>query len=215
MTTDHGIVAFAVAVGILTILPGADTMLVLRSVISRGRVAGFATVLGICAGLLVQATFSALGLSAVLASSANAYSAVKIAGALYLIGLGAWTLLGAWRSRQEAAPGRLDIAEQQAKSVGLGRGFLEGLLTNVLNPKVAVFYLAFLPQFIAPGQPVLARSLLLAGVHVGLTLVWLTVIALAVGALSSALSRPAMKRRVGYATGAVLTTLGLKLAFDR
>lgn len=212
---DPKLAAFTLAVGMLTLIPGADTMLVMRSVLGRGRTAGFLTALGIGSGLFVQALLSGLGLSAILARSAQLYSAVKLVGALYLVGLGAWTLLVAWRGgahgsdRSTASPAP-STGERQA-----GLAYFEGLLTNVLNPKVAVFYLAFLPQFIGPGEPVLAKSMLLAGIHFVLTIGWLSALTLVLGRVSGWISRPAVKRRLDSVAGVLLVAFGARLALDR
>src|SRR5439155_8993270 len=97
----------------------------------------------------------------------------------------------------------------------LARSYVEGLLTNLLNPKVALFYLTFLPQFISPGDPVLQKSLLLAGIHITLGLVWLSVYAYFVSRLSALFSRADMKRRLERVTGALLIALGLRLVWER
>jgi threonine/homoserine/homoserine lactone efflux protein len=96
-----------------------------------------------------------------------------------------------------------------------GRSLLEGLLTNVLNPKVGIFYLAFLPQFIGPGDPPLARSLLLAGLHIGIGVAWLSTLALAVGRIRPLVERRRWRARLEGASGAVLIGLGVRLAAER
>lgn len=144
--------AFIVAAALLTLSPGPDTMLVLRNTLRGGRSAGLRTTLGISSGLIVHATLSALGLSVILVQSAAAFEIVKLAGAGYLVWLGIQSLRAAVRGQPPVAG---------APAAGPQRPFREGLLTNVLNPKVAVFYLAFLPQFIATGDPVFLKPLLL------------------------------------------------------
>lgn len=212
MTGSHGLLAFTVAVGILTVIPGVDTMLVMRNVIQRDRLAGVKTALGACSGVFVHATFSALGLSLILTKSAEVYAVVKLVGAVYLAGLGIWTIISAWRSRDlETAPSRT----KNVGSLGSGKSYVEGLLGNILNPKAAVFYLAFLPQFIAPGEPVLAKSLMLASIHFVMATAWLSVVAFAVGQFSGWLTRPNVKRRMEYASGLIIGAFGLRLALDR
>ena len=173
---DPMLLSFTLVAGLLTLTPGADTMLVLRNVLSGGRSSGIATTVGICSGLFVHATLSALGLSVILMNSAAAYEIVKTLGAAYLVFLGLKSL---WQVAKHP-PGGLaseepstDSADQTPASRPVGRSYREGFLTNLLNPKVAIFYLAFLPQFILPGDPVLARSLLMAGIHAAEGLLWL------------------------------------------
>jgi RhtB (resistance to homoserine/threonine) family protein len=204
---DGRVLAFAGIAALLTLTPGADTMLVVRSALVRGRRAGLLTVLGVGSGLFVHATLSAVGLSALLLRSARAFELVKLAGALYLVFLGVQALRGA------ARPGPARAEEPAA--VGERRAFVEGLLTNVLNPKVAVFYLAFLPQFIGPGDPVLRRSILLASIHFAEGLVWLSLVTLFVARLRPVLARPRVQRGLEGLTGAVFIAFGVRLATSR
>jgi RhtB (resistance to homoserine/threonine) family protein len=204
---DARVIAFAGIAGLVTLTPGADTMLVVRSALVRGRRAGLLTVLGIGSGLFIHATLSALGLSVVLVRSARAFEIVKLAGALYLVFLGLQAIRGAARS----AP----IGESPAGPAGAHRAYAEGLLTNVLNPKVAIFYLAFLPQFIGPSDPVLARSILLASIHFVEGLVWLSLVTLFVARLRTVLAQPRVRRALETFSGLVFIAFGVKLAVSR
>lgn len=205
---DSSTLAFAAVALVLTVTPGADTMLVVRSVLARGRRAGLLTTSGINLGLFVHACVSGIGLSIILVQSATAFQAVKLVGAAYLVWLGFDSLRSAWRSRgQESGP------EMPAGRIRR-RAFLEGLMTNVLNPKVAVFYLAFLPQFIEPGDPVLAKSLLLAGIHAGMGIVWLGLVTLLIGHLRAVIVGGTLQRRLEAVGGAILVALGLRLAVE-
>ena len=204
---DARVLAFTGIAAIVTLTPGADTMLVVRSALVRGRRAGLLTVLGIGCGLFVHATLSALGLSVVLVRSARAFEVVKLAGALYLVFLGVQAL----RSAARGVP----VEERPAEGRGARRAFVEGLLTNVLNPKVAIFYLAFLPQFIGPGDPVLARSILLASIHFAEGLVWLSLVTIFVARLRPVLARPRVQRALESVTGLVFIAFGVKLAISR
>jgi threonine/homoserine/homoserine lactone efflux protein len=209
---DSRFIAFLGIAALLTIIPGADTALVTKNALSRGRTAAFFTTFGICLGCLCHATASALGLSVVLRESARAYEWVKLAGAAYLVYIGARSL---WAARHNP---KMDLANTPAASgtnAGWLRSFSEGLFTNLLNPKVALFYLTFLPQFIAPGESVLRKSLFLAGIHVLMGLAWLCSYAMLLDRMSSVLSRPAVKRRLEAFTGAVLVAFGLRLALER
>ena len=161
----NDLLVFTGIAAILTITPGADTALVTKNAISRGRSAGFATTFGIALGCLVHSVASALGLSAILAQSAEAYQLVKMVGAVYLIYIGIQSLWGAWRSGSSPSS---PVAT--ASPTSTRRSFTEGLFTNLLNPKVALFYLTFLPQFVKPGANVLQQSVLLACIHIAMDL---------------------------------------------
>ena len=188
-------------------------MLVMRSVFTRGKRAGLLTTLGICSGLFLHATLSALGLSLILVRSAAAFEVVKLIGAVYLIYLGGQSLWQAFRPGARKLPTNEGSVVRQKK--GGWRSFLEGLLTNVLNPKVAIFYLAFLPQFISPGDPVLAKSLLLAGIHFMLGIAWLSFVTMFLVKVRVLLTRPRMQRTIEATTGAVLIAFGVRLAMER
>jgi len=201
------VIAFIVAAALLTLSPGPDTMLVLRNTLRGGRGDGWRTTLGICSGLVVHATLSSAGLSVILVRSAAAFGVVKLLGAGYLVWLGVQSLRSAAAGAQ--------LAQASAPATATPRPFREGMLTNVLNPKVAVFYLAFLPQFIAPGDPVLAKSLLLASIHIAMGLVWLSVISAAVDSAQRLVTSGSLRRWLDAVCGAVLVGLGVRLALAR
>jgi RhtB (resistance to homoserine/threonine) family protein len=210
---DPKLVMFIGLVAVLTVTPGADTALVTRNTLSHGRTAALCTTLGISLGCAVHATLSGLGLSAILSQSAALFEAVKFVGAGYLLFLGVRSLLGAGHGPLPAAGAAPAPAVARE---GAWRGaFLQGLLTNVLNPKVALFYLTFLPQFMNPGDPVVLKSLALAGIHILLGLVWLSTYAYFISRLSDLLLRPAVRRRFERVTGGLLILLGLRLAWER
>jgi threonine/homoserine/homoserine lactone efflux protein len=205
-------IIFLSITAVLTITPGADTALVTRNTIARGRLAAFFTTLGICLGCLTHATLSALGLAAVLNRSEVWFNTVKLAGAIYLIYIGATSLWSAIRHRQHQA----ELAQPPPEITGQRlRSFTEGLFSNLLNPKVMLFYFTFLPQFIAPGEPLLKKSLLLALIHVAMGLVWLTVFASLLHTMRGIFSRSAIRRRLEAVTGGLLIAFGLKLAFAK
>jgi threonine/homoserine/homoserine lactone efflux protein len=191
---------------LLTISPGADMALVAKVTLQRGRRAAFITSIGICLGLPVHATASALGLSLILTTSAEAYTIVKTAGAAYLAYLGIRALRASLR---DAEP------EVVAAARGTTGPLAQGLLSNVLNPKVAVFYLTFLPQFIDPAGDVLLQSLLFALAHAAMGIVWLSAYAYVLARLSAMFARSGVRRWLERVTGAVLVALGLRLAFER
>jgi threonine/homoserine/homoserine lactone efflux protein len=210
---DSRFVAFLGIAALLTIIPGADTALVTKNAITRGRTAAFFTTFGICLGCLCHATASALGLSAILRESVRAYEWVRLAGAAYLVYLGLRSLWAA-RSTIDAA-GTVNRSEASDVRTGLLRSFSEGLFTNLLNPKVAIFYLTFLPQFIAPAESVLRKSLFLASIHVLMGLAWLCAYVMLLDRMSSVLTRPSVKRKLEAVTGAVLVAFGVRLAMER
>jgi RhtB (resistance to homoserine/threonine) family protein len=211
---DHQVLAFTGIAAILTLTPGADTMLVMRNVLARGQRAGMLTTVGICSGLFFHATLSALGLSLILVRSAAIFEIVKLIGACYLILLGGQSL---WRAlhigTSKISHAHKTIAPEQKR--GGSRSFTEGLLTNVLNPKVAIFYLAFLPQFISPGDSVFGKSMLLAGIHFTLGMVWLSLVTIFLGRMRTLLTRPRVQRAVEATMGVVLIAFGTRLALAR
>ena len=213
MNWDPRLFTFVGVAALLTILPGADMALVTRNVLAVGRRRTMGTIGGICSGCVLHATASALGLSVILATSATAFNVVKTIGAGYLIWIGVQSF------RAAASSGNASSSVEKTERVGVPSAgwsspFLQGFLTNILNPKVAVFYLTFLPQFITPGQPVLRRSLLLASIHIGMGFVWLTGYAWFVDRLGFVLTRPRVKARLERVTGAVLVALGARLAWE-
>lgn len=194
---------------VLTVTPGADMALVAKNALARGRRAAWLTTLGIAAGCAVHAAASAAGISAILARSAAAFELVKLAGAAYLVYIGMRSLLNAWRGGDPA------LSSQAARRELPLRSFLEGLVTNLLNPKVALFYLTFLPQFIRPGGGALRKSLALAAIHILMGLVWLTLYGWFISRMSRALARSSVRRKLEAITGALLVGLGARLAFER
>ena len=175
--------------------------LVLRNSLRWGRPAAFRTILGIGVGLLGWATATALGVAAVLAASATVFTVLKIAGGVYLVYLGIQTLRALRRGEE---PMRAETRR--------GSPFRQGLVTNLLNPKLAVFFTTLLPQFISEGDPVIAKSILLAVVFVTIGMTWLVVYA----HLFDVVARSGRFRRaVEAVSGAVLVALGARLAIDR
>jgi RhtB (resistance to homoserine/threonine) family protein len=209
---DAQVIAFTFAAAALTIAPGADTMLVIRNVLRGGRRDGVLTTFGICAGLFVHATLSACGVSMLLLHSATAFHLVKLAGAGYLGWLGLQSLRRAVRTQY--APDRHEAVESPGRSTPQ-QCLLEGLLSNVLNPKTAVFYLAFLPQFIGPTEPVLTKSLLLAGIHYVEGILWLVALSILCDHTRRFLLKSAVRRWLDGLCGAVLVGFGARLALAR
>ncbi|HEY7041699.1 MAG TPA: LysE family translocator [Methylomirabilota bacterium] len=207
-----GLWAFALVATLLAITPGADTLLVVRNALTRSRTAALATVAGIAGGCLVHATLSAVGVSLILVQSAEAFAALKLCGAAYLIVLGLQSVRR-WLRPDGGPPAAVEGGRTAAPR--RLRSFLEGLLANVLNPKVGIFYLAFLPQFIGPGDPVLVRSLLLGTLHIGIGVIWLSILSFGVGRIRPFVERRIWRARLEGLSGAVLIGLGVRLAAER
>jgi threonine/homoserine/homoserine lactone efflux protein len=195
------LLAYVVAAALLTITPGVDTAIVLRASAGQGPRAGLAAGFGVVGGLAVWGVGAALGLNALMAASSAAFAALKWIGAAYLVYLGLRLLL-----RPRAALG-------EGPSVsGLGGNWRRGFLTNVLNPKVGVFYATFLPQFIPAGVNVAAFSLLLTAIHAALTLVWFAALIALTVPLGRRLREPGVVRMLDRLTGAVFVGFGARLA---
>jgi threonine/homoserine/homoserine lactone efflux protein len=223
------VAAFAAFAAVLTVTPGLDTMLVFRAAAEGGRRAGLAGVAGVALGCLVWAAASALGITAVLGASRLAFEALRAAGVAYLCWLGLRLL---WRARRTVAgqpnpaggpgglgrpdrPGGLGRPDRPGGDLNAWQGFRLGLFTNLLNPKVGVFYLSVMPQFLPEGVTVLAGSLTLGAIHVVEGIVWLTLVVLAVNRARAWLTRPTVRRRLEQLTGVAFIGFGVGLALER
>jgi threonine/homoserine/homoserine lactone efflux protein len=202
----HHLLVFLVGSVVVTVVPGADMALVTRQVVTRGRRAAQTTILGNLTGLAVHASALAVGLSALLVASATAYSVVKLAGAAYLVFLGLQSLRQARRTR---AATNATISELAPKR---GNPYRQGLISTVLNPKPALFFVSYLPQFVDRHGPVTLQVSFLAAIHILLGFVWLTTYASLVSRMQAAITRPRIKAALERATGAVLIALGVRVA---
>ena len=214
MTITQAVLSFAVIAGLLTLVPGIDTALVLRSSISRSRSYAFATALGINTGAIVWGVAAAVGVSALLAASELAYRILTLAGAAYMIWLGASLL---WKSRRRGTTADAPPVPEPAAAAGsrqLFRGWLTGTGTNLLNPKVGVFYIATIPQFIPAGASPLGMGILLAGVHCIMGMAWFTALIFGTQLMSRWLKGPRSIRIIDRITGTVLVGFGLRLALE-
>ncbi|GAB4275294.1 MAG: LysE family translocator [Deferrisomatales bacterium] len=209
---DSQLVPFVSIIAVLTVTPGADTLLVIRSAMERGRAAGLATIGGICSGLAIHAVLSGTGLSLLLVQSSLLYETAKTIGAGYLIYLGLQSVWSATRGKRSKMEHR---ANEKTYNEGRSRSFCDGLLTNVLNPKVAIFYMAFLPQFIDAGDVVVMKSLALATIHMAFTLVWMLLFVVFIEKMQELFERHHAERRIGALTGVFLVGFGIRLAIDR
>lgn len=206
MTLTQALIAFVFAAGLLTITPGLDTAIVLRASALEGRRAGAAAALGILLGLVVWGAASAIGLTTLLAASSLAYAALKWIGAAYLVVIGLTMLL-----RPKGAP--VGEAEEIADVHGAGLWLRRGLLTNLLNPKVGVFYVAFLPQFTPAGVPAGPFIAALVAIHIFEGVLWFAALIAATQPLGRYLRRPGITQRMNRLTGLVFIGFGAKLAF--
>lgn len=205
MPFAENLIAFTLAATLLTLTPGIDTALVLRTAAVEGRRQAFRAALGINAGCLIWGAAVAFGLGTLLAVSEFGYNLLKYCGAAYLAWLGLNMLL---RPRTSQAP-------TQAGGQPGANWFLRGLLGNVLNPKVGIFYLSFLPQFIPQGQPLIAWTFGLVGIHVALSLVWAALLIGATQPLGRWLRREAVIRWMDRSTGLIFLLFAARLALSR
>lgn len=206
--------SFAVVAGLMTIIPGLDTALVVRTAVAQDRRHGFAVALGINTGVLIWGAAAAVGVSALLVASRLAYDAVRAAGAVYLVWLGTVMLWRTWKRREprcDAATGQPLPARPLESAF---RSWLRGITTNLLNPKIGVFYVAVLPQFIPAHASHLLMGLALAGIHDAEGITWFTMLISAAHLARRFLNSSRTHKAMDRITGAVLIGFGLKLALS-
>ncbi|WP_286222253.1 LysE family translocator [Marinobacter apostichopi] len=201
--------AYLVAITLLTVTPGVDTLLVMRNTGRGGLRDGCVTSVGICSGLFLHAILSALGISILLVETAWAFSALKWAGACYLVWLGLVSLRQAMVGEQEPAA---EAPAERKRRVSATVSFREGVLSNVLNPKTALFYMALLPQFVDPAGNAFQQSLLLASVHFFLAMVWQCGLAFVVVRFKGLGASRRVRRALNATTGGFFVAMGAKLA---
>jgi threonine/homoserine/homoserine lactone efflux protein len=200
------LLAFIGIATVLTVTPGPDMALVARVAFGRGHVAAWLASLGVVSGHLFWGVASGLGVAAMLSASATLYAILRFVGAAYLVWLGVRALLSGSAVHNETAGPSL------TSNIGAYR---QGLISNLLNPKVGVFYTTFLPQFIGPEQPVFLTSLLLAALFALIVTTWLAVYVLILAKAGEIFLRPSVRRVMERITGAVLVGLGIRLALER
>jgi threonine/homoserine/homoserine lactone efflux protein len=203
--------AFVAVAALVIVAPGPDNVLVTKNAVVHGRGAALGTGFGVSAGLLIWTLAAALGVAAVVRESAVAFTVLKLVGAAYLVWLG----VGALRAALLRSGHAVDPDREPRSPLGWGGGFRQGLLSNIGNPKIAVFFTGLLPQFVAPGRPVLVPFLLLGGLFVLMGVIWLCGYALVAARTARVLTRPRVKAALDGISGFVLVGLGVRLALER
>jgi threonine/homoserine/homoserine lactone efflux protein len=200
---------FLAAAGLIILLPGPDTLVVLRSILRSGRPQARRTVLGVLTGLSIWAAGAVLGLSALLRASHDGYTALRIAGAVYLCALG----IQAFRSRGASTEVTAGEAVRRRRGV-IGTGYLAGLTTDLLNPKVGVFFVTFLPAFVPHGEPIGAVTALFGAIFVIETGLYFVLFLTFADRLMAGMRRPRVRQVLDRCTGAVLVGFGIRLALE-
>jgi threonine/homoserine/homoserine lactone efflux protein len=196
------LLAFVPVAALLTITPGAGTAMVVRSAVRGGRRRALLTTIGNSIGVLAWASFAAVGIAAVVAASAEAFTVIKLVGAVVLLVLGLQSLRGKRAAEMVAAPAG-------------GAPLRDGFVTSIANPKLAVFFAALFPQFVPDGASVLVCALLMAALVVAFDLVWYSTLAYLVARARRAFVEGPWLARAERLTGAVLVGLGVRLALER
>jgi threonine/homoserine/homoserine lactone efflux protein len=203
------VAAFTVAAALIVLLPGPDTLVVVRNLVRNGRRTAALTVVGVLSGLSVWVVAASLGLSALLRASHDAYTVVRLLGACYLLWLGIQSL------RSRTVPLDPRVVETTSRRRGLlGAGYGAGLATDLLNPKVGVFFVSFLPGFVPHGHDVGTTSLVFGSIFVVETAIYFAILLAVAGRITGWMSNPAIRRRLDRATGLVLVGFGLRLATE-
>lgn len=202
------ILAFAAMAALLIMTPGPNGVLIAKTVPTSGKAAGFANIAGFVVAFFVHGSFAIFGLSVLLLRSANLFTAVKLAGAAYLVWIGVKALRAAWRGQP---PMPVEVTPSRHRRTLL-RAFGEGFLTNALNPKVAMFYIAAFPQFMPHDAGIPVAAYLLVVVHAGLNIAWFAPMVLLFDRLSALARGGRMQRLIRGLTGSVFVGFGIKLA---
>jgi threonine/homoserine/homoserine lactone efflux protein len=207
--------AFVPVAALLTLAPGPATALVVRSAVRGGRRRALLTTIGNSLGVLAWGVFAAVGIAAVVATSAEAFTIVKLVGAAALIVLGIQSLRRGRHAPPPPTSARPSRSARRRSRPATHAALRDGLLTSLANPKLAVFYLALFPQFVPAGAPVLPSALAMAAMVVVFDLVWYSALAYVVARARRAFVEGPWMRRAERLTGAVLVGLGVRLAFEQ
>ena len=206
---NHLLVYIGVVVAI-ALLPGPDTAVVTKNALIHGRDAALGSAVGVNVGLATWTVATALGVAAILRSSATVYDVLKLIGALYLIWIGARTL---WESRRSRAGADQETAAAHRLD-GRG-GFQQGVISNLANPKVGIFFTSLLPQFVSSHHSALLQMLMLGAIFIAFNVLWMSSYALAAVKLAHVLSRRRVKAAIDRVSGFVLVGVGIRLAIER
>lgn len=201
------LVTFTLAAVLIVLLPGPDTLVVMRNLVQGGRSTAALAVLGVLSGLTVWVIAASLGLSGLLEASKAGYTALRIVGAIYLAWLGVQSL----RSRTISAAAGSRPAPRRI----VGSGYGAGLVTDLLNPKVGVFFVTFLPGFVPHGHPIGSTSLIFGLIFIAETAAYFAVLLVLAGRVTRWMTRPKIRRRLDRATGVILIGFGARLAIER
>lgn len=205
MSVIDALWAFSLAAIVLTITPGLDTALILRTAASEGKKQAWNAAIGINLGCFIWGAMIAFGLGALFATSEMAYSILKWCGAIYLMWLG---LQMVWRPRKT-----FEVA--QSKNGKTSNWFIRGLLGNLLNPKIGIFYISFLPQFIPVNHSPIAWTLILVSIHIVMTILWFFMLITATHKATKLLKKPSFTQWMDRITGSLFIFFAVKLAMSR
>jgi RhtB (resistance to homoserine/threonine) family protein len=206
----HHVWLFVGIAAVVIVVPGPDTAIVTKNALLHGRRAALGTAFGVETGLAVWTVASALGVASIVRASDTAFTVLKLIGAAYLVWLGIQALLAA---RSGGSHADADSASRVA--VGGRGGFRQGLISDLANPKIGAFFTGLLPQFAGPGQSVLLPFLVLGGLFVLMTVVWLCGYALVAVRASAVLRRRRVKAAIDRVSGVILIGFGIRLALER
>jgi len=199
------LITFFVAITVLTMTPGLDTMIILRNTIRGGAKDGIVSSIGICSGLFIHAFLSAVGISAILLYSSTAFTTLKVIGACYLIWLGFINLKSFWYSSKQK---KVETSKEPFHFI---RSFREGFMSNVLNPKTIVFYMAFLPQFISPESSALVQSMILAAFHFIIAMIWQGILIYTICSANVFITKESVRKTLDLISGLIMMVFGVKL----
>ncbi|NIY74602.1 LysE family translocator [Thalassospira sp. HF15] len=201
------VLTFALVTSLLVMSPGPNGVLIAKTVPTSGRAAGFANVAGFVSAFYLHGTLSILGISVILVQSAQAFMVVKFLGAAYLCWVGFKALRDAWRGGRAAA----EVSPAKRKRT-LIKAYGEGFLTNALNPKVSIFYLAAFPQFIPVGEGAVISAFMLVCLHAAMNIIWFVAMVMLLARLTRFAGSGRFQRALKATTGAVFIAFGVKLA---
>jgi len=207
---DNTLPTFLITITILTMVPGADTMIMFRNTLRGGIKDGLTSNFGISLGLMFHAVLSAIGISAILLYSVTAFALLKTLGAIYLLWLGFSNIKIYLQSRNNQE--KLNV---KTSEFIFARSIKEGFLSNALNPKIVIFYMAFLPQFIDNSSSVLFQSIYLAFFHFCISFIWLGFLSYTIISANGFITRPKVRERLELFSGVVMIVLGIKLLLEK